>query len=207
MSKTIFLVKKDPHQLSNHNNWIIMDGKSFLQFIKTPEGQLRAASFILLPKDGDDDHNIVIECDSNTLKRWSAEENHRKYLAKTKKEAGYTTISYNSKVSINGEDLSLEEIIADPEAVSTEDAALKNYYRNALSYALQFLDSEEAALIYALFYHDPPMTQEEYADAFSLSRVAVSRLKDAVLDKLRFHMKVYPHKAPKSEFERTNHNE
>ena len=43
--RKIYLVKKNPEQPADGNNWIVMNSFEFMNFVKTPEGQKRKACF------------------------------------------------------------------------------------------------------------------------------------------------------------------
>ena len=42
--RKIYLVKKNPEQPADGNNWIVMNSFEFMNFVKTPDGQKRKAS-------------------------------------------------------------------------------------------------------------------------------------------------------------------
>ena len=57
--RKIYLVKKNPEQPADGNNWIVMNSFEFMNFVKTPEGQKRKACFGQLDACSVDDVIIV----------------------------------------------------------------------------------------------------------------------------------------------------
>ena len=66
--RKIYLVKKNPEQPADGNNWIVMNSFEFMNFVKTPEGQKRKACFGQLDACSVDDVIIIAECGAETAK-------------------------------------------------------------------------------------------------------------------------------------------
>lgn len=82
--RKIYLVKKNPEQPADGNNWIVMNSFEFMNFVKTPEGQKRKACFGQLDACSVDDVIIIAECGAETAKQWRSEKDRHDYLLKRK---------------------------------------------------------------------------------------------------------------------------
>lgn len=91
--RKIYLVKKNPEQPADGNNWIVMNSFEFMNFVKTPEGQKRKACFGQLDACSVDDVIIIAECGTETAKQWRSEKDRHDYLASIEKQSGMTVYS------------------------------------------------------------------------------------------------------------------
>lgn len=76
-----------------------------------------------------------------------------------------------------------QEVQFGEEAVSTEDAALRNLEAQRLHKTLSLLSDDERDLIERLFFQE--QTEREVAAVYGLSQNAVNKRRKRVLDKLR----------------------
>lgn len=98
----IYLVKKNPNSRTKDTDWIIMNQKEFLDFLRTDLAKNRY--FIHIEDDIDKEcPRIVCECTEAEYKKWISEKWHKLYILRTKKDMGYTVESYNACISDDGE--------------------------------------------------------------------------------------------------------
>ena len=110
--RKIYLVKKNPEQPADGNNWIVMNSFEFMNFIQTPEGQKRRDRFGQLDACSVDDVIIIAECGTETAKQWRSEKDRHDYLVSIENQSGMTVFSYNTQTTTEDE-MSGEELLAD----------------------------------------------------------------------------------------------
>ena len=118
--RKIYLVKKNPEQPADGNNWIVMNSFEFMNFVKTPDGQKRKASIGQLDACSVDDMIIIAECGAETAKQWRSEKDRHDYLASIEKQSGMTVFSYNTQTTTEDE-MSGEELLADNQCDVVEE--------------------------------------------------------------------------------------
>ena len=106
----IYLVKRNSRSRTKDIDWITMNQKEFLDFLRTDLAKDRY--FIHIEDDiAKECPRIVCECTKEEYKKWLSEKWHKHYLLKTKKDIGYTVESYNAFVSDDefGEEMLMDE--------------------------------------------------------------------------------------------------
>lgn len=104
--RKIYLVKKNPEQPADGNNWIVMNSFEFMNFVKTPDGQKRKACFGQLDACSVDDVIIIAECGAETAKQWRSEKDRHDYLVSIENQSGMTVFSYNTQTTTEDDMLS-----------------------------------------------------------------------------------------------------
>ena len=182
--KKVYLVKKNPEAPAEKDNWTVMNGYEFAMFMKTPEGIRRSKSFGRLDGCGKDDLVIIAECGIDMAKEWQIERDHKVYLDKFRKRAGYTVFSYQGIENESGDGLTGEDLLLD-ENMNTEETVIFRLMQESLKAAVLSLTPEDQDLIEKLFLADHPLTELEYADSIGSSRNRIHDRKRTVLRKLR----------------------
>ena len=185
IGKTVCLVKKNPTMPPSHENWIMMSGEQFIDFLKTPEGNQRKAFFVRLPAEEEDETTIIIECDQATAKEWTKELNRHKYLKRVLVEDGYVCVSLFDHVSNDNEALTWEETLDNPDQASVEDTTILNIERESLRKAISHLTQREYSIIYLLYLREPPLSIEDCARALGIARTTVYSFREKSIRKLR----------------------
>ena len=183
--KKIYLVKKDP-SANGKENWIVMNGQEFSEFIKSEEGQRRKKNFGILDACSDNDFVVVAECGSEEAKEWRSERNHHYYLKQfqNRSEEG-GVLHLNESI---GEDITLEDLIGDP-AQNVEESVLIRVSRKEIQIAIMSLTQLEKLLIEKMFLADRPMSMSEFAQLVNRNKSYVQRLKKSAFLKLRKFLK------------------
>ncbi len=148
--RKIYLVKKNPEQPADGNNWIVMNSFEFMNFVKTPEGQKRKACFGQLDACSVDDVIIIAECGAETAKQWRSEKDRHDYLASIEKQSGMTVFSYNTQITTEDE-MSGEELLADNQSDVVEEV-LRRFQKAHIQETLAALLPEERDLIESLTF-------------------------------------------------------
>ena len=180
--KTTYLVKKDPKQPSDSNNWIVMNGKEFIAFKQTEEGKQRSNNFIRLCTEYDEEC-IVMECDLENLIKWKSELNRSAYVEKVKREKGYTVLSYHQFES-GEEDVDGESVLVDMEE-SLEETVIEKIEIEKLLKLVGRLCEEDQKLIYSFYLTDEPMLETVYAKENGISRQVVHFRKERAIERLK----------------------
>lgn len=133
--RKIYLVKKNPEQPADGNNWLVMNSFEFMNFIQTPEGQKRRDRFGQLDACSVDDVIIIAECGAETAKQWRSEKDRHNYLASIEKQSGMTVFSYNTQTTTEDDKLSIvekPELNRSPAYLTMKDkAGMPTRYNNA----------------------------------------------------------------------------
>ena len=185
--KKLFLVKKNPELPEGKDNWIVMNGHEFAMFMKTPEGKERRNNFGQLDACDNTDTIIIAECGQEKAKEWRVEKDRHDYLIEAKEKAGYTTFSYHSVETDNGDDLVGDDLICD-EVTNVEDTVTTHIMKEKLREAMTYLNGDECHLIEKMFLSDNPMTETEYGKLIQKSRTAVRHRKFRILNKLKVYL-------------------
>ena len=178
----VYLVKKDPSKENAPDNWNMMGRNEFREFINTPEGRRRAQDFGRLDSCGQNDCIIYVECGETMANELKREHNRGFYLRQIEKaEAPYGNCSLSTPVE---DDLTLEDLIADPKA-KVEEAVLSRISNDEIKKGLLALDPMERSLIQFTVLDENPMTLSEFACCFHLDRTYLHRKKESAFKKLR----------------------
>lgn len=161
--RKIYLVKKNPEQPADGNNWIVMNSFEFMNFVKTPEGQKRKACFGQLDACSVDDVIIIAECGAETAKQWRSEKDRHDYLASIEKQSGMTVFSYNTQTATENE-MSGEELLADNQCDVVEEV-LRRFQKAHIQETLATLLPEERDLIESLIIREILATEDLNEDA------------------------------------------
>lgn len=92
----------------------------------------------------------------------------------------------NGLVSYDGmdtEDILGEEMIPDRDAISVEDAVIRNILHEEVRRCVSLLEADDRFLVYALFYKR--LTERDCARILGISQNAVNKRRHTVLAKLR----------------------
>ena len=182
--KKIVLVKKDTELPAAQDNWIVMDGRAFAAFMKTPEGRSRRPGFAVLPGRGEDDAIIVAECGEDTVRKWRSAANREDYVRRRNARHGAVICSFPVFWTLPEDGCCGEEAFWD-DGQNVEEIVERRLAREELREALRSLGAEERDLVEKLYLYEPRMTEEEYAAAAGIRRHQVSYRKQQVLKKLR----------------------
>lgn len=195
--RKIYLVKKNPEQPADGNNWIVMNSFEFMNFVKTPEGQKRRECFGQLDACSVDDVIIIAECGTETAKQWRSEKDRHDYLASIEKQSGMTVFSYNTQTTAEDE-MSGEELLADNQCDVVEEV-LRRFQKAHIQETLTALLPEERDLIESLILSDFPMTEREYAKKVGKTQSTIHCQKAAILKRLKIcsFLKVFSFKSKK----------
>lgn len=180
--RKIYLVKKNPEQPADGNNWIAMNSFEFMNFVKTPEGQKRKACFGQLDACSVDDVIIIAECGAETAKQWRSEKDRHDYLASIEKQSGMTVFSYNTQTTTEDE-MTGEELLMDKECDVAEEV-IEKLYLMELHNALAQLSEKERQII-ALLYGSTSISEAQCASKFGCSQQNIHYLKQRALGKLK----------------------
>ena len=181
--KKIYMVKKNPNMPESEGNWIMMNGFEFAMFMKTEDGQRRKNNFAQLDACSDDDDIYIVECGEERAKEWRSEKDAHDYLKECEAESGLETVSFNA-VNFNGEEINLDEVIADPE-VDVVAEVVQKVTHEALLEALTKLSQKDYEVIYHLYLSDKPMKEEEYAEICGCTQQAINYRKKQAIKKLK----------------------
>ena len=180
--KKIYMVKKNPNMPESEDNWIMMNGYEFARFMETEEGKSRRKNFAQIDACGEEDDIYVVECGEERAKEWRSEKDAHDYLKECEAESGIETVSFDV-VEVDGEELSLEEVVADPESDVVEEA-FKHMSLEQLSAALDTLSDDEYYLIFSLYLRDEPYSEYELSRVSGIPRTTISYRKKQILEKL-----------------------
>ena len=175
-----YLVKKDVNKPNSEDNWIIMTGQQFHQFLETEDGQRRKKNFATMAGD-DEAPTIIIECTSEQVKELDAERKREKYRLSVKSR--YKHVSLNSATRPGG-GLLYEEVISDG-APSSEDILIEKLDKEMLYQAIEMLTQNEKEIISALFLGDSPVCGVKFAALKGVSEAAIRKTKKNALKKLK----------------------
>ena len=180
MRKKIYLVREDEKRAYGPENWIIMDGKQFLKFIRSKDGKRRSQNFATLKACTKDDYMIVVECGEEKAKEIRKENDHRDYLLEQQTDMGYEICSYET---MNKEGC-FDDIIGDPD-MDIERFVIDRCMCKLIRECVSKLSKEEQKLVKALYLSKDLCTEREYGVALGLSQQTVHNMKIRVLRKLR----------------------
>lgn len=181
--KKIYMVKKNPNMPESEDNWIMMNGYEFARFMETEEGQRRKKNFAQIDACGEEDDIYVVECGEERAKEWRSEKDAHDYLKECEIESGIETVSFNAFDS-DGEEINLEELIADPDADVLRNV-LKNNEIERLHKALEQLDPDEYDLISTMFFGVKNRSERQTAKLYGVSCVAIHKWKINIFEKIK----------------------
>lgn len=182
--RKIYLVKKNPEKPAGKENWIVMNSYDFAMFMKTPEGKKRRPNFGQLDGCDLDDVIIIAECGQDKADQWRAEKDRHDYLKEVKAKMGYTTFSYQAIASVEGDEMTGEDLLHDPDT-DVEETVIIRIMKDKLRIAVMSLDEHERHLIEKMFLTAHPMTEEEYARLTGKNRGTIHYQKMRILGKLK----------------------
>ena len=181
--KKVFLVKKNPNMPESEDNWIMMNSYEFAMFIKTEEGQRRKNNFAPLDACSEEDDIYVVECGEERAKKWRSEKDAHDYLKECEAESGIETISFDS-VEVDGEELSLEEVVADPNSDFLTDL-IRKLEHEKLMHILETLPLEEYAIIHHLYLSETPISERTLARKMNLPQKTLNNRKLQIFARLK----------------------
>ena len=164
--KKIFLVKKDPER-EGKDNWIIMEGKEFSDFIRSEEGQRRKGDFGRLEACGYDDVIVIAECGRKRAKEWKSEQNRAEYLRRYEE-------------GIVFEEGDMEDISG-----NVEESVLIRVSGEQVRVAVMRLEPVEKLLIEKVYLADEPVSLTKFAEMVGRDTSYANRVKNRALRKLR----------------------
>ena len=164
--KKIFLVKKDPEK-NGQDNWYVMEGKEFAEFISSEEGQRRKKDFGRLDACGYDDFIVIAECGKSAAVEWKRDRNRQDYLRRYEEEILFAE----------------EEDIRDPG--DAEESVLIRVSAEEVRIAVMRLEPMEKLLIEKVYLTDEPVTLTKFAQMIGRDSSYVTRLRKKALGKLK----------------------
>ena len=174
--RKIYLVKKNPEQPADGNNWIVMNSFEFMNFVKTPDGQKRKACFGQLDACSVDDVIIIAECGAETAKQWRSEKDRHDYLVSIENQSGMTVFSYNTQTTTE------DDIYKD---CSVEEEIVRSLDIERVRAALKALTPEERDIIMNFYFSENPLSGEALAEKFATTKSSIYRRRDHALRKLK----------------------
>lgn len=157
-----------------------LEGKAAYEFLMSPQGKERR--FMKLTNTENDDDEINVEVSSEEMKAFRTYERRQQYVADNEKEKSYIVISLNY-IDCESKEQNMKSLIDVDSDV--EATVFRQINLEILRSALDALDEDEHALIYALYLQEHPMTESEYAMHIRISQQAVHKRKSAILQKLK----------------------
>ena len=97
---------------------------------------------------------------------------------------GYTTFSYQAIASGEGDEMTGEDLLHDPDT-DVEETVIIRIMKDKLRIAVMSLDEHERHLIEKMFLTAHPMTEEEYARLTGKNRGTIHYQKIRILGKLK----------------------
>lgn len=182
-----FMVKKDVNKPDAQDNWIIMSGTEFVNFMRTAEGKSRSKCFALLEScDGSND-DIIVECGEKKAREWENERLSRYYRKKA--NMNYITLSYDWCLSEADTDDGYD-IVAD--STTDVEAIIMNNLTNKVLYeAISTLTPQQRTLIDQFFVSDTPMALIEYAKCHGIALASAYERKERTLIRLKKYFEKY----------------
>lgn len=180
--KRKYLIKKDPAK-EGQDNWIIMNSEQFLEWKKTPEGQLRYYNLGRLDACDEDDYIIYMECDEETRTQWKKESDKQRYTRECMKKANIEVLSYHA-MTFGDEEMNGEETLWD-QSTDIESEVIRTMEYEALHHALESLNERDREIIEAYFLCDNPLTEKELSAVWGIPQTTLRSRKKAALARLR----------------------
>jgi DNA-directed RNA polymerase specialized sigma subunit len=157
-----------------------LTGKELYAYLTSAKGKEKFFDFY--PDDHGDE--IGLEVPPSKIKQYLKDKRHKQYLDDIKEKSGIVEMSYDTIINTDGEELSGEEIISDPDA-DVEAEMLHRIELQTLRKALKILSAEESAMIHALYLSDNPITEAEFGASIGESQQTVHYRKNAILKKIK----------------------
>ncbi len=181
--KTIYLVKKNPAMPKAEDNWIIMNGREFWQFISTEEGKLRSLDFGRMDPCGLGDYAIIAECGKEDALAWHRERSRQAYLSAQQLQKGIEVLSYELILE-NIDDGHYLPGMADPDSDIERPLFLKAEWESIRIAFIQ-LPVETQELLHALIACDTPITMSQYAASKGMPYETVRKHRKRALARLK----------------------
>lgn len=178
MQKKIYLVKKDPQAPCGKDNWIIMNGRQFRQFLDSPQSEGRRNSFAQMDACSEGDYAIVMETEGESLRSMRAEHDRNTYMRKTAEEAAAAGII--ALMPPEEADRSGNGYPEDPVA----DAAEADMEIELLRSSVGRLREDEQRLIRYCLLSEMPLSEREYGSRYGMCRDSVHAAKRRIVRKL-----------------------
>ena len=185
--KKIYMVKKNPNMSESEDNWIMMNGYEFARFMETEEGKSRRKNFAQIDACGEEDDIYVVECGEERAKEWRSEKDAHDYLKECEAESGIETVSFDF-VEVDGEELSLEEVVADPNSDFLTDL-IRKLEQEKLMHILEALPLEDYAIIHHLYLSETPISERTLARKMNLPQKTLNNRKLQIFARLKKFMK------------------
>lgn len=169
MSKTIYLVKKNPKCNKHDVEWIQMDKRQFAQFIRS--GEAKGRDFIHLTDDIDYEcDEIFIEASREEYLTWKRQYNAHCYLKGF--ETDMTILSADAPM--DGTDTPLHETLVS-NATNIEDVLTNRDMTERVMQAVRELPDKDRALLQLMYFGEDKPTEQVVANALGVSQPAVHK--------------------------------
>ena len=159
----------------------LLKGQALYDFFKSDKG--RQAKFYTGFDDNGDEIGVEI-VDPKIIKEVVQEAKHSDYLREQERESGFTTLPFDALVMPDGDEVSGEEVIADPD-VDVEAEVIRRLNIMILRKALKTLTETEMDIITALYLCENPMSERKYAELLGIPQKTLNSRKNAILQKMR----------------------
>jgi len=181
---TTYLLWKDPDCKGINPQWLTLNRKEFLDFLKTPEACNRYFMKLSSINDDSSDGRIVIEATKAQFKEFEKERLHAHYLREI--NPGYIVISYNA---FDDEDYDCygEDFLRDSESEFVNEC-IEIIEKELIRRYVLLLTEEEQNLINYLYGTNEQGTIRGYAKVSGLKRSTIHRMKTTTLEKLRNYL-------------------
>lgn len=187
MCKYIWLVKKDLSLPDSPDNWIVMNGQEFEQFLKTEDGINRKNNFVSMPPPSKDDPSeiwyFVEYCEKDQKAAARSSENRKHYVKTQEFDYPLEIISY-SHMNEDGLEDDYEALMVDRDCF-VEDDAMDNLIWQEVLIAIGRLNDFDREIIRCFYLNKQPEKEREYARRCDISQYAAHKRKVMAINNLR----------------------
>ena len=175
MRKKVYLVKNGMR--NGKQEWKQMEGKEFYQFLQSAEGKGRC--FIRLVDDiSYETDDIIIEASETETIEWTKEYQHHRYLIREQKDIDLLYLDDENSRLLEEEVVSLFPTLEETYIEREEIERLRN--------AVALLDSEEYAIVQALYLSVKPIGLTQLAKKLKMPISTLQYRREKILKKLKF---------------------
>lgn len=165
-----------------------LKGRALYAYLNSAEGKTKR---FLIEKD-DRGVEIGVEVtDPKIIEETDAVSGHEYYLRKQEKKSGLQTVSIDAAITTDGEELSGEEAISDPDA-DIEAEVMHQMDLQTLHRALELLSPSEMEILYALYLSENPISERAYARMLGVPNMTLNDRKKAIFKKIRIFFEKSP---------------
>lgn len=162
----------------SRTGYTLLQGKDAYEYLQSEE---RVHKFFYEQKEDNGDV-VMIETSAAIADQCKKEKNRKDYVETCKKESGFTMVSLNGRsrqeeMVINEDAI---ELLVD-ESVNVEDKAIRNVYKNRAKEFLKTLSTEDFTILYCSYLIEKPMSENELAAYFGVSRKVIRYRKTLIL--------------------------